>query len=278
MKEKMMAGRYLPVKELGTGGTARVFLAEDIYDGRRYALKRIPQRCPEAGGSIPAEFAMMKRLYHPVLPHIWQVWAEEGYVCVLMDYVEGTPLDKLLREQGAQPQERAVEWMKQICKAVIYLHSFQPPMIYRDMKPGNIVLQPDGSVKLIDFGAVKVLSALTGRDAIPLGTPGYAAPEQYGKRGRSNVRTDVYSLGVTMYHLVTGHNPGEPPYETWPIRKWNRGLSPELERIILKCTSKNPRRRYGDCKKLLQDLEHYQEKDAKRDGSIWKARMYKWPN
>lgn len=105
---------------------------------------------------------------------------------------------------------------------------------------------------------------------MPLGTPGYAAPEQY--RGRqSDVRTDVYCLGVTLYQMLTGHDPGEPPYRICRIRQWNRELSPRLERIVGKCTARDPRRRYGSCEKLLKDLEAFQEK---RDTGIFEKIWY----
>lgn len=261
-EKRVLSHRYCLLRELGHGGTARVYLVRDLEDGREYALKILSGKGP-GNNRLPSELSMLRRIYHPAIPHIWRVWEEEDAVCILMDYVRGEQLDQVLRREGAQPQDQAVGWICEICRALIYLHGFHPPVIYRDMKPANIILQEDGRVKLIDFGGVKQLKRWGRRDAIPLGTPGYAAPEQYGRWGHSDVRTDIYCLGVTLYYLLTGHDPGEPPYEICPIRQWNPALSPELERIIRKCTAHHPFRRYKSCRRLLRDLEHYQEKDRR---------------
>ncbi len=129
------------------------------------------------------------------------------------------------------------------------------------MKPSNIMLKPDGKVMLIDFGIAREFKDTSVADTTCLGTQGYAAPEQYGGQGQTDARTDIYCLGATLYHLLTGHNPSEPPYEMYPIRYWNPELSSGLEEIILKCTQKNPDDRYQSCAELLYALEHYNELD-----------------
>ena len=259
----MIGGAYVVKGLLGTGGTSRVYLVEDGENGRLLAMKEIPAEKTSRAGML-AELRLKEKLYHPALPHVWGAWEENGAVYVAMDYVEGTPLDKLLRERGAFPEEQAVEWGKQLCKALVYLHGFRPAVIYRDMKPGNVILQKDGKVKLIDFGAIRQWEGRLCKDTCPLGTPGYAAPEQYGKHPHSDVRSDIYGLGVTMYHMLTGHDPGEPPYRICDIRDWNQRLSPELSKIIRKCTAKLPSMRYQSCAALLKALETYPEKDRRR--------------
>ena len=136
-----------------------------------------------------------------------------------------------------------------------------PPIIYRDMKPANIMLQPNGNIKLIDFGIAREYKEHNLEDTVSLGTKGYAAPEQFGGKGQTDQRTDIYCLGVTLYHLVTGKNPCEPPYEIYPIRYWNPNLSSGLESIILKCTRINPEERYQSCAELLYAILHYEEAD-----------------
>lgn len=251
-----LGGAYVVEGLLGAGGTSRVYLARRSADGTHHAIKEIPLEKARRAGAL-AEMRLKEKLYHPALPHVWAAWEENGFVYVAMDYVEGIPLDKLLRENGAVPQGQAVEWTRQLCKALVYLHGFSPPVIYRDMKPANVVIQKDGKVKLVDFGAIRQLEKRHGHDTRPLGTPGYAAPEQYGKRPHSDVRTDVYGLGVTLYHMLTGHDPGEPPYRICDVRDWNRELSPKLSRIVKKCTSKWPCLRYQSCEALLKALETY---------------------
>lgn len=154
-----------------------------------------------------------------------------------------------------------IEWSKQLCDVLGYLHSREKPIIYRDMKPSNVMLKPDGKVILIDFGTAREFKEKNIADTTCLGTQGYAAPEQFGGMGQTDARTDIYCLGATMYHLVTGHNPAEPPYEMYPITQWDSRLSSGLEEIILKCTQRNPKDRYQSCAELMYALEHYQDLD-----------------
>lgn len=185
---------------------------------------------------------------------------EDSFI-IIMDYVQGNSLNKALEEYGAQPQEYVIEWAKQLCDVLGYLHSRQPPIIYRDMKPANIMLKPDGNVTLIDFGTAREFKEKNLADTTCLGTVGYAAPEQFGGMGQTDARTDIYCLGATLYHLVTGCNPSEPPYEMKPIREINPSLSGGLERIILKCTQRNPEDRYQSAAELMYALDHYKEID-----------------
>ena len=131
-----------------------------------------------------------------------------------------------------------MEWGKQLCDVLAYLHSRKPPIIYRDMKPDNVQLKPDGTITLLDFGTAREYKyrGAEGSDTSCLGTRGYAAPEQYGGMGETDARTDIYCLGATLYHLLTGHNPSLPPYEMKPIRTINPALPRGLEQIILRCT------------------------------------------
>ena len=123
------------------------------------------------------------------------------------------------------------------------------------------MLQPNGNIKLIDFGIAREYKEQNLADTVSLGTKGYAAPEQFGGKGQTDARTDVYCLGVTLYHLLTGQNPCEPPYEIYPIRYWNPQLSSGLEAIIQKCTQLNPEDRYQSCAEMLYALDHYDEMD-----------------
>ena len=217
---------------------------------------------------------MLKKLSHPNLPSIIDVIDGDGTFLIVMDYIEGRHLESVVKEYGAQRQEDVIEWAKQLCDVLSYLHSRKPPIIYRDMKPSNVMLKPDGKVMLIDFGTAREFKENSVADTTCLGTQGYAAPEQYGGHGQTDTRTDIYCLGATLYHLLTGHNPSEPPYEMYPIRYWNPELSSGLEEIILKCTQKNPDDRYQNCGELLYALEHYNEMDLeyKRKQTLkWRA-------
>lgn len=262
----VLEGKYEILKLIGQGGMSKVYLAMDKRLNKQWAVKEIEKRAKDRNNEVIiqsaiAEANMIKRLDHPALPRIVDIIDERDKIFVIMDYIEGEPLDKILDEYGAQPQELVIEWAKQLCEVLDYLHTRNPSIIYRDMKPANVMLKPDGNLKLIDFGIAREYKEQNLSDTVSLGTKGYAAPEQFGGKGQTDPRTDVYCLGVTLYHLVTGHNPCEPPYELYPIRYWNPQLSGGLERIIEKCTQLNPEDRYQSCAELLYALSHYEEYD-----------------
>lgn len=258
--------KYEVLKMIGKGGMSKVYLAMDQRLNKQWAVKEVIKNTRDPNGivviqSAIAEANLMKRLDHPSLPRIVDILENNELIYVIMDYVEGESLDKVLAEYGAQPQELVIEWAKQLCEVMEYLHSCDPPIIYRDLKPANIVLHPSGNIRLLDFGIAREYKHQNAADTVNLGTKGYAAPEQFGSKGQTDTRTDIYCLGVTLYHLLTGHNPAEPPYEIYPIRHWNPALSGGLEKIILKCTQQNPEDRYQSCTDLLYALEHYAEYD-----------------
>jgi len=251
---------------IGQGGMSKVYLAMDRRLNKQWAIKEVTKNDRDRNNihvvqSAMAEANMLKRLDHPSLPRIVDIIEDESKIYVVMDYVEGESLDKILNMSGPQSQDQVIDWACQLCAVLHYLHSCNPPIIYRDMKPANVVLQPNGNIKLLDFGIAREYKEQKIEDTVSLGTKGYASPEQFGGKGQTDARTDIYCLGVTLYHLVTGHNPCEPPYEIYPIRHWDPNLSGGFERIIQKCTQLNPEDRYQTCAELLFALEHYERYD-----------------
>lgn len=278
----VLGGKYEILKQIGRGGMSIVYVAMDIRLNKRWAVKEIKEEGNRNRQALlkglKIEANILKQADHPVLPRIVDVIDFEGKIFVVMDYIEGRTLSEILKRDGAQPQEQVIEWAKDLCGALQYLHSMNPPVIYRDMKPSNIMVKPDGNVKLIDFGAAKEQCIEKMADTTVLGTRGYAAPEQFGDEEghgiyRTDERTDIYSLGATLYHVLTGKNPGEPPYEIKPICEWNPELSKGLEKIICKCTMPDPAKRYSSCEELLYDLEHYKELDDAYQRAHLKKKM-----
>ena len=259
-------GKYKILNKIGRGGMSTVYLAMNERANRQWAIKEIQKKGNRyyrtMREELLAETDILKRLDHPNLPKIADVLEYKDIFLIVMDYIEGRPLSLTLQEQGAQSQEVVVAWAKQLCDVLEYLHSRKPPIIYRDMKPANIMLRPDGRVMLIDFGTAREYKEEHVEDTICLGTVGYAAPEQFGGNGQTDARTDIFCLGRTLYHLLTGHNPCMPPYEIYPIRHWNPQLSSGLEEIIWKCVQNDPQERYQSCAELLYALEHYREFDV----------------
>jgi len=259
----LIDGKYKILNKIGQGGMSVVYLAMNERANKQWAIKEVRKdgvsNFEVVKQGLVAEVDMLKKLNHPHLPSIIDVIDGDGSFLIVMDYIEGVSLNKKLKEAGALPQEDVIEWGKQLCDVLGYLHSRPRPIIYRDMKPANVMLRPDGDVMLIDFGTAREFKSNSVADTTCLGTQGYAAPEQFGGHGQTDARTDIYCLGATLYHLVTGHNPCEYPYEMYPIRQWNPALSSGLEEIILKCTQKNPNDRYQSCAELMYALEHYRD-------------------
>ena len=260
-------GKYEILKQIGKGGMSTVYLAMDQRLNKQWAVKEISRKGvgknnEEIINEVPADAEMMKALDHPAIPTIVDIIDHKDKDCIyiVMDYVEGESLDKVLAEYGAQPQDMVIDWAKQICDAMGYLHSQKPPIIYRDMKPANVMLKPEGNIKIIDFGIAREYKEGNLADTTVLGTKGYASPEHYGGR-QTDERSDIYTLGMTMHHLLTGVDPRPADYIYAPIRQWNPELSGGLERIIDKCVSPDPKDRYQNCNELLYALDHYTEEE-----------------
>ena len=273
----ILGDSYQVLVEIGKGGTSHVYLVMNTRAGKQWAAKEVSKNGNGEKGVIGrhliADVEILKGLRHDHIPAIVDVIEKKDYFYILMDYVEGVTLQEVLQAEGAQDQEDVVKWGLQLCSVFSYLHAQNPKIIYRDCKPPNIMLKPNRDVVLIDFGAAREYKPDKDEDTTYLGTRGYAAPEQFASvAGQSDERTDIYNLGATMYHLVTGHNPSQYPYDMYPIRRWNPELSTGLERIILKCTKANPDERYQTAQELAYDLEHYKELD---DGFLRKKRRKK---
>lgn len=264
---QLVDNKYRILDIVGKGGMSVVYLARNEKANKSWAIKEVRKVGEEnlevKRNSLIAETEMLKKLSHPNLPAIVDVIETDDTYLVVMDYIEGNDLGKVLEEYGAQPQEKVIEWGKQLCDVLGYLHSREKPIIYRDLKPANIMLKPDGKIMLIDFGTAREVKTAEANDTISLGTRGYAAPEQFGANAKTDARTDIYCLGATLYYLVTNHNPATEPYVMSPIRERNSSLSVGLEKIILKCTQPLPENRYQSCAELLYALEHYDTIDEK---------------
>lgn len=262
----LLDGKYKILNEIGHGGMSVVYLALNERANKTWAVKEVRKD----GGNdttvvsqgLVAETEMLKKLNHPNLPSIIDVIDKDDSFIIVMDYIEGNSLQDLLDASGPQPPDKVIEWSKQLCDVLGYLHSRRPPIIYRDMKPANVMLRPNGDVTLIDFGTAREYKDSRNEDTTWLGTRGYAAPEQFGGRGQTDARTDVYNLGATMYHLVTGYSPADTNFVVHPIGNFLPHLKGSgLEKIINKCCQPDPRDRYQNCAELLYALEHVHDED-----------------
>lgn len=267
--------RYKIRRIIGQGGMGSVYLADDLrLEGRLCALKEVyhdPQLSEKVRQQTREQFlreaTVLARLDHPNLPKVSDFFSEGDRDYLVMDFVPGRDLSLLMTEARLKgeflPERDVLRWMSQLMDALSYLHSQQPPIVHRDIKPGNIKLTPDGVIKLVDFGLVKILNTdeVTVTVVQGRGTAHYTPLEQYGgDAGHTDIRSDVFSLGATLYHLLTNQPPAEArdrflkPGLLIPPRQVNPEISPRTERAILWALRLHPEERPQSIEEFRQAL------------------------
>lgn len=257
--------RYRIIGTLGEGGMGAVYKAWDISLGIHVAIKENLDASEAAQNQFGREARMLAGLIHPNLPRVTDYFfiRNQGQYLV-MDFIDGEDLETMITKLSAIPEDAVIPWIYQICDALQYLHTRNPPIIHRDIKPANIRIRPDGRVMLVDFGIAKIydpyLATTAGARAV---TPGYSPPEQYGS-GRTDVRTDIYALGATMYHLLTGKKLPESldlliQDQSYPNpRQVNQTISQPVEEAILRCIEIDTRKRLQSVRDLTDILAQKQ--------------------
>ncbi len=231
-----------------------VYVGKNKETGKKFIIKK-----KLADYDSKKVLEIYKKLDHPALPKVIKHFIDQGIYYEVLDFIEGISLKEKLDKEGRQKEEDVVNWALQLCDVFLYLHSQNPKIIYRDLKPGNIMLDKNNKIYLIDFGTIREYNKSKNHDTIRLGTIGYAAPEQYDKKAQTDEKTDIYTFGITLYYLLTNKSPCNKPYKIYPIRYWYKELSDELERIIIKCTKKNPEDRYQTFNEVKFDLVNYKD-------------------
>ncbi len=258
-------GKYEIITEIGRGGMSVVYLAMDRRLRKQWAVKEAKKK-PGGNSNIYeltpiAEANLLKSLDHPNIVRIVDIVEQDGFIYIVEDFVEGESLAEEVKKGPSTP-ESVVQWGTQLCDVLNYLHTRTTPIIYRDMKPANVQLQPDGkTIKLLDFGIAKTYKPQKTSDTTNLGTRGYAAPEQFDAKRQSDARTDVFSLGITLRSLLMGKTPYDAEFYD-DIRKQNPAVTDGLIKVIAKATDQNPANRYQTASEFKQALLHYHDKDA----------------
>lgn len=259
---EIIDSKYEILKLLNTGGmNSAIYLALDKKLNRQWAIKKVRKSSSQTTSMLMAEASIMKNLDHPMLPRIVGIEEDPEFFYIIMDFVQGENLKTVVASSGPQAQDTVVSWGVKLCDVLTYLHG--KGIVYRDMKPANIMLSPDGNIKLIDFGIAREYKENASEDTTALGTEGYAAPEQYEGKGQTDARTDVYGMGITLFQLLTGVNPSSYQENIFSIRLQNPNLSSGLDKIILKCTNKDPKKRYQSTEELKKALLNYRKLDDK---------------
>jgi serine/threonine protein kinase len=262
----MLKRRYRILRKIAQGGMGAVYESVDTLegDGRTWAVKEIsPAALPasertQAVADFRREALILHGLHHPNLPEVRETFEEMGKHFLVMEFIAGrTLLNVLDVTPGFLPEERVMVWARQLFEVIHYLHSQDPPVIYRDVKPANVMLvEGTERLKLIDFGIARFHRQGKMQDTEAFGTAGYAPPEQYGK-GQTDQRSDVYALGATLHHLVTRQDPSLNPFNWVPARRLNAHVSATLENALMVATSLDPARRYRSVEEFAQALGVY---------------------
>ncbi|MGM9999550.1 MAG: serine/threonine protein kinase [Candidatus Bruticola sp.] len=257
----VLCQRYPVEAVIGQGGMGAVYKASDLSSKRHWAIKEMTddfedeQERQEGLESFKAEADILCELDHPNLPRITHCFSERGRQYIVMDLVEGLTVERMMHQEpnGRLSLQQVLNIAAQLTDVLSYLHEHTPPIIFRDLKPGNIMVTPKGTVKLIDFGIARFFSKGKKSDTRALGTPGYAAPEQYGQ-GQSDARTDIYALGATLHHALTGVSPDSTMFSFEAPSKLVSSLPQDLDEVILKCCRLKASERWNNVKEFEQAL------------------------
>lgn len=285
----VLRGRYEITGLIGQGGMGAVYLALDLrLEGRKTAIKEITLESygtpddpitKQAREQFHREASILARLDHPNLPKVSDFFNLEGRDYLVMDFVPGRDLREILAEARASgkllPESDVLDWAQQIGEALSYLHHQSPPLLHRDIKPGNVKLTPAGQIKLVDFGLVKIMVSDDERTITVLqgrGTVAYTPIEQYGgdTGGHTDSRSDIYSFAATLYHLLSGELPLDAkerflhPNALLPLRELNPALSTEIEQGLLWALEIHPSERPTTVELFLQALQQ----GVSREGGV----------
>lgn len=267
MKQGDIIGlKYRILKKIGRGGNSSVFLAENLLLSNLWAVKAIDRSMPSAVDEMQ-EVNILKSLNHPMLPRIADLCEDDKYIYIIMDYIEGETLSEVVGKRGRIEEGILAGWARQLCDVLIYLHSRHPPIIYRDLKPSNIILDSYGRLHLVDFGTAKPFREQNLEDTVYIGTQGYAAPEQFGL-GRSDERTDLYNLGMTLFHLATGIHPAGIDHDDIERHLKQCGISKGFSSIIRDLTRREPSERIADARTCLELLNRIDGQKSFREEPV----------
>jgi serine/threonine protein kinase/lipoprotein NlpI len=279
-EQTLLDSRYQLEARIGQGGMGAVYKAVDTrFNNRPIAIKEMsrtglsPTAIQEAEAAFERESHLLADLLHPNLPRIYDHFTEEERSYLVMDFIEGQTIEEYLEKEGngPLPLEQVLNWGEQICDVLSYLHNHQPPIIFRDLKPSNVMMSENGHIYLIDFGIARVFKPGQSHDTVALGSPGYAAPEQYGK-AQSTPRSDIYSLGALLHFLLTGVDPSDQPFFFRPAGQLNPNVPQELEDLLQRMLDMTATNRPETSLEVVKVLRHVDQQRI--SGTLSTTRPY----
>lgn len=260
---------YKKLYKIGEGSMGEVYCVKEEKTGKKYACKISNQI-----SWLKQESDFLSKIIYPLFPRWKEYWEEEQKAYLVIEYISGSSLEDLLQRRHFFSQQETVRIAIEVASGLAWLQEGSKVIVYRDIKPENIILQEDGRVRLVDMGLAMDLSDTQREQRKKLikraGTIAYAPPEQWEEGGIVDVRSDIYALGKVMHYMVTGCNPSQKQGNFAPIRVYNRHLWRGLEQIIIDCISPQPKERISTMRELIGRLSVY------RNGSgwqIWKAEI-----
>jgi outer membrane protein assembly factor BamB/serine/threonine protein kinase len=265
----VLQGRYRVQDVLGIGGMSTVYRGRDLHFAgvdRACAIKEMFNVGDDARmrqlrlTNFQREAALLAQLTHVAIPRIYDYFEHQGSIYLVLELIEGHDLETILGQRGEPfPEDQLITWSLELCDVLSYLHSWQPePIIFRDLKPSNIMIRANGMLTLVDFGIARVFAP--NEKGTMIGTEGYAPPEQY--KGKADARGDIYAFGATLHHLATGSDPrGEIPFTfaQRPPRRLNSALTPEFEQLILKAVAYAPNDRFQSVEEVRETFQEIQK-------------------
>ena len=280
----LIKNEYSVLKLIGDGGASKVWLSQRTEGGELFAIKEIAKDNPiyratvNPDGSL-TEVDIVKDLNHIFIPKVSAVYEDDEAILIIMEYVDGLDLDTVLEslDEHRLSEEDAVFFGMELCEIFAYLHTRENPIIYKDLKPANIMINKEGDVKLIDFGIAQYMKGNQNRKIVKIGTNGYASPEHL--KDDIDERADIFTLGRTLYALTAGRLPGyvkryrnksgeikeKRVYEPKPFKELGiNNISPEFENIVFKCMREDRNLRYQSAAEVLTALMDITEKKKKK--------------
>lgn len=255
----LLQNRYKITKLIGQGGMGAIYLADDTrFSNRVCVLKEMLDNFPDdeqrkiATSNFLREADMLANLHHDGIPEVYDRFSEGNRHYLVMEYIQGTDLEQKIEQSDSPFDEKTVlNWSIQICDILNYLHTRTPPIVYRDMKPANLIITNSGKIYMVDFGIARFFNPI--KKGTMVGTQGYAPPEQY--RGLMEPRSDIFALGATMHHLLTGRDPQEEaPFSFPKVRELNNSISTSTEKLIEKALEKDVSDRFETAEEMLKEI------------------------